>query len=78
MALVRKLNTAGTTIVLIEHVMRFLLQLSDRVLIMHHGQLIFQGRPEQVADDPVVVDTYLGAGATGRLKRFFGEQRADG
>ena len=78
MALVRKLNAAGTTIVLIEHVMRFLLQLSDRVLIMHHGQLIFQGRPEQVADDPVVVDTYLGAGATGRLKRFFGERHADG
>ena len=44
---------------------------------MHHGQLIFQGRPEQGADDPVVVDTYLGAGATGRLKRFFEERRAD-
>ncbi len=77
MALVRKLREAGITIVLIEHVMRFLLQLSTRVLIMHHGQIIFQGRPEAVAEDPVVVETYLGAGATSRLRRFFAERRAD-
>ncbi len=77
-ALVQRLREAGKTIVVIEHVMRFLLQLSTRVLIMHHGQIIFQGRPENVVDDPVVVDTYLGAGATRRLKRFFKERRADG
>lgn len=78
MGLVQKLRDVGTTIVLIEHVMRFLLQLSTRVMIMHHGQIIFQGKPEAVADDPVVVETYLGAGATSRLKRFFRDQQADG
>ncbi len=78
MALVQRLRATGITVVVIEHVMRFLLQLSSRVVIMHHGQIIFQGAPEKVADDPVVVETYLGAGATGRLKRYFAERRAHG
>ena len=76
MALVQSLRRDGITIVLIEHVMRFLLQLSTRVAIMHHGQIIFEGRPEQVPEDQLVVETYLGAGATGRLKRFFADQQA--
>ena len=78
MALVRRLRTDGITVVLIEHVMRFLLQLSTRVLIMHHGQVIFAGPPEEVAEDRTVVDTYLGAGATERLKRYFDGRRAGG
>jgi branched-chain amino acid transport system ATP-binding protein len=69
--LVRKMRGYGVTIVLIEHVMRFLLTLSTRVLIMHHGEIIFEGAPSAVASDPVVVGTYLGAGAAGRLQRHF-------
>ena len=76
MALVQSLRQRGITIVLIEHVMRFLLQLSSRVIIMHHGQIIFEGRPEQVPEDARVVETYLGAGATTRLKSFFADKRA--
>jgi ABC-type branched-subunit amino acid transport system ATPase component len=71
--LVRQMQGQGITIVLIEHVMRFLLTLSTRVLIMHHGSLIFEGPPEAVAEDETVVETYLGQGAAGRLKRHFGE-----
>ena len=74
MDLVRKLRDSGITIVLIEHVMRFLLQLSTRVIIMHHGEIIFEGRPQAVPEDQRVVETYLGAGATTRLKRFFQEK----
>ena len=77
MDLVGRLRTSGITIVVIEHVMRFLLQLSTRVLIMHHGKVIFAGAPERVAEDETVVETYLGAGATQRLKRYFAERRAD-
>ena len=77
-ALVERLRDTGITIVVIEHVMRFLLQLSTRVVIMHHGQIIFEGPPGRVADDPTVVDTYLGAGATTRLKRYFAERPAHG
>lgn len=76
MALVRKIQAAGVTIVLIEHVMRFLLELSTRVVIMHHGAIIFEGRPEAVAEDETVVETYLGAGTTERLKKHFSARRA--
>lgn len=71
--LVRRMQQLGITIVLIEHVMRFLLSLSSRVIIMHHGQLIFEGRPDQVAEDETVVETYLGKGTAGRLKSHFRE-----
>lgn len=71
--LVRQMCAAGITIVLIEHVMRFLLTLSTRVLIMHHGQLIFEGPPEAVAENETVVETYLGKGVADRLKTHFGE-----
>lgn len=73
MALVLKLRDEGMTVVLIEHVMRFLLALSSRVVIMHHGKLIFEGPPEGVAEDETVVETYLGAGTRERLRRFFAE-----
>lgn len=72
--LVRQMCARGITIVLIEHVMRFLLTLSSRVLIMHHGKLIFEGPPEAVAEDPTVVETYLGKGTAQRLRRHFGDE----
>jgi ABC-type branched-subunit amino acid transport system ATPase component len=73
LALVQKVRAQGVTIVLIEHVMRFLMALSSRVVIMHHGRTIFEGRPENVAEDATVVETYLGAGARDRLKRYFAD-----
>ncbi len=76
MAIVRSLAEAGMTIVLIEHVMRFLVQLSQRVAILHHGELIFDGRPDALFDDARVVDVYLGAGAAGRLKKELTQPRA--
>ncbi len=69
--LVRRLAQNGLTIVLIEHVMRFLLDLSSRVLIMHHGSLLFEGRPEDVSEDDRVVEVYLGHGTKERLKQHF-------
>jgi ABC-type branched-subunit amino acid transport system ATPase component len=72
--LVQKMVAQGITIVLIEHVMRFLLTLSTRVVIMHHGKLIFEGQPSAVAEDPTVVETYLGKGAAERLRSHFKEE----
>lgn len=71
---VKRLSAAGIAILLIEHVMRFLLSLSTRVVIMHHGKSIFEGAPSAVADDQTVVETYLGKAATKRLKAFFVNQ----
>lgn len=76
MELVIRLKGEGMTVVLIEHVMRFLLALSSRVLIMHHGKKIFEGPPSGVAEDPVVVETYLGEGTRKRLKTFFADGEA--
>ena len=67
METVRKIAHGGVTIMLIEHVMRFLVQLSSRVLIMHHGEGIYLGPPDGLVKDRLVVDVYLGEGASQRL-----------
>jgi branched-chain amino acid transport system ATP-binding protein len=67
MAAVRRIAAKGITIILIEHVMRFLVQLSNRVLIMHHGERIYEGPPTGLVKDKTVVDVYLGEGASKRL-----------
>jgi branched-chain amino acid transport system ATP-binding protein len=59
------------TIVLIEHVMRFLVRLSSKVMIMDHGEKIYEGPPEGLARDAAVVEVYLGAGAAARLQSQF-------
>lgn len=65
---VRRLKARGVTIILIEHVMRFLVGLSDRVIILHHGEKIFEGSPSGLIENSTVVDVYLGAGASKRLR----------
>lgn len=67
--LVEQLRNRGMTIVLIEHVMRFLVRLSDRVMIMHHGQSIYEGTPEGLSRDPQVVEVYLGEVASRVLRQ---------
>jgi branched-chain amino acid transport system ATP-binding protein len=61
----------GVTIVLIEHVMRFLMRLSSKVMILHHGEKLYEGSPDGVARDATVVEVYLGAGAATRLRAQF-------
>jgi len=73
LALLRKLCDLGITIVLIEHVMRFLMQLATRVMIMHHGEMIYEGPPAGLIRDKNVVDVYLGEGASSRLEKFLVE-----
>jgi branched-chain amino acid transport system ATP-binding protein len=54
---------SGLTILLIEHVMRAVMALAARVLVLHHGAAIAEGRPEAVVREPAVVQSYLGAEA---------------
>jgi branched-chain amino acid transport system ATP-binding protein len=62
------------TIIIIEHVMRFLVALSSRVMIMHHGEKIYEGSTEGLARDTTVVEVYLGKGASKRLGRILAGQ----
>jgi len=50
----------GLTIIVIEHVMRALMRLSDRLAVLHHGAMIAEGRPDEIANDAGVIAAYLG------------------
>lgn len=60
--LFRKINENGTTILLIEHVMHAVTNLCEEVIVMHHGEKVAEGSPEQVMNNPLVIEIYLGKG----------------
>lgn len=65
---IRSIRDSGVTILLIEHVMRAVMNLSDRAWVLNSGQLIASGKPSAIAADPAVIEAYLGHGAAGRMK----------
>jgi len=58
--LIKLINKQGVTILIVEHVMRVIMGLCDRVIVLQHGEKICEGTPQQVCNDENVVKVYLG------------------
>jgi branched-chain amino acid transport system ATP-binding protein len=60
LALLRQLHADGIGLIVIEHIMAAMMRLAERIVVLHHGEKIAEGRPDAIARDPRVVDAYLG------------------
>jgi branched-chain amino acid transport system ATP-binding protein len=61
LALIRSIAEQGVTIIIIEHLMRVISELAERIVVLHHGTLLHQGSPIEVLHDSRVVEAYLGS-----------------
>jgi len=59
MRLIREL-AVGRTVILVEHKMKVVMKISDRITVLHQGQVLAEGTPEEIRNNPLVVASYLG------------------
>lgn len=59
-ALIRRIREGGCTVIMIEHILKAVLGLSDRIVVLTAGQVIAEGPPEAIARDPRVIEAYIG------------------
>jgi branched-chain amino acid transport system ATP-binding protein len=59
-ALIRKIREGGVTILIVEHIMKVIMSISDRIHAINYGQTIAEGKPQEVANNKAVIEAYLG------------------
>ncbi len=69
-ALLRQLQTSGVTVVLIEHNVRAVRALCDRLIVFNYGQTVVEGGPDEVLAHPAVIEAYLGKSSASNLAAF--------
>jgi branched-chain amino acid transport system ATP-binding protein len=60
MKLVTKIRDSGITVFMIEHVMKAIMGVCDRIMVLHHGEKIADGTPKEIAASKKVIEVYLG------------------
>jgi branched-chain amino acid transport system ATP-binding protein len=60
MELVKKIREKGIAILMVEHVMKAIMDTCDKIVVLHHGEKIAEGDPEEIAKNKAVVEVYLG------------------
>ena len=66
MELIKQIQKKGITIIMIEHVMKAIMGICDRIIVLHHGKKIADGTPEEVANSKTVIEVYLGEASDAR------------
>jgi branched-chain amino acid transport system ATP-binding protein len=60
MEMVSRIRDEGITILMIEHVMKAIMSICDRIIVLHHGETIAEGTPKEVSTSANVIEVYLG------------------
>ena len=60
MELVTRIRDKGITIIMVEHVMKAIMGVCDRIMVLHHGEKIAEGKPQEIANNKKVIEVYLG------------------
>jgi branched-chain amino acid transport system ATP-binding protein len=60
MDLVKKIRETGVTVFMIEHVMKAIMSICDRIIVLHHGEKIAEGSPQEIVQNRTVIEVYLG------------------